>query len=60
VRTVCLVRAYAAAVEEIEEKVRRGEGLENWDKIMLAGLPSVLRAAEEALEEMGRVLGTCT
>jgi len=51
-RVVGLVRAYAAALEEIEDKVKLGEELEDWDRIMLAGLPIAWDAAEAALAEM--------
>jgi len=35
-RDVELARAYAAAVERIDKKVRPGEELEEWDRIMLS------------------------
>jgi len=58
-RVVGLVRAYAAAVEEIEEKVRQGEELEDWDRLMLSGLPPVAKVAEAILAEMGRSWDLC-
>jgi len=58
-RVVGLVRAYAAAVEEIEDKVRLGEELDDWDRIMLAGLPIAWDAAEAALAEVKRSWDLC-
>jgi len=58
-RVVGLVRAYAAALEEIEDKVRLGEELEDWDRIMLSGLPIAWDAAEAALAEVKRSWDLC-
>jgi len=59
-RLLGIMRAYASALEEIEDKVRLGEGLEDWDRLILAGLPSVVKAAEEALGKIGREPEACT
>jgi len=59
-RLLGLMRAYASALEEIEDKVRLGEELEDWDRLVLAGLPSVVKATEEALEDIRRRPEACT